>query len=92
MKITFDCESHGFRRPAYVCQHLNLKNKKGFEESFEAFREMELEDEDDFCAGCNDCEKIRIEQDGWNDESEKFAKIKLVCEECFFEFKEFSEN
>ena len=40
MKKTVDCESHGFRRPAYVCQHLNLKNNKGFEESFLELKEF----------------------------------------------------
>ena len=31
------------------------------------------------------------EKDGWNEESEKFAKIQLVCEECYFEMKELNK-
>ncbi|MFY1046619.1 DUF6882 domain-containing protein [Chryseobacterium sp. GP-SGM7] len=82
-----ECESHGLRRPAYVCQHLNLEIPVGFEESFETYYGMELDDEDNFQAWCSDCEKIRIKYDGWNEESEKFADIKLVCENCYFEIK-----
>lgn len=86
-----DCGIHGYRRPAYVCQHLNLKTACGFEEAFETHKGMELEEDDDFCAWCSVCEKVRIEKDGWNEESEKFAKIKLVCEECYFEMKELNK-
>ncbi|MCD2259494.1 DUF6882 domain-containing protein [Psychroserpens luteolus] len=89
---TVDCGNHGFKRPAFVCQHLNLKKANGFEESFTTYRGMELDEEDDFAAWCNECEKVRVEKDGWNEESEKFAKIKLVCEECYFELKEFNKK
>ena len=82
-----DCGNHGFKRPAYVCQHLNLQTSVGFEEAFETYEGMELDDEDDLQAWCSDCEKVRIKYDGWNEESEKFAQIKLVCEDCYFEMK-----
>lgn len=85
---TVDCGNHGFRRPAFVCQHLEIGSHNGFEEAFETFQGMDLEEDDDFSAWCNDCEKKRIECDGWNDESEKFAQIKLICEDCYFEMKE----
>lgn len=88
---TVDCGIHGFRRPAFVCQHLNLEVPKGFEESFETYNGMDLEVGDDFSAWCNQCELVRVEKDGWNEESEKFAKVKLVCEECYFELKEFNK-
>lgn len=87
-----DCGNHGYRRPAFVCQHLNLEKVNGFHESFDSYKGMKLDEEDDFCAWCDECEKVRIEKKGWNDESENFAKIKLVCEECFFELKEFIEK
>ena len=89
MKV--DCGIHGFRRSAFVCQHLNLEKSKGFEEAFETSKGMELENDDDFAAWCSECEEIRIKNDGWNENSEKFAKIKLVCEECYFELKEFNQ-
>ncbi|TZG00037.1 hypothetical protein FW781_08965 (plasmid) [Chryseobacterium panacisoli] len=85
-----DCGSHGYSRPAFVCQHLNLEASNGFEEAFETYKGMELEEDEDFQAWCSDCEKIRIENDGWTEESEKFAGITLICENCYFELKEFS--
>ena len=86
-----DCEVHGKLRKAFICQHLNRKTNTGFEEAFETYRGMELDEDDDFQAWCSDCEKERIKTDGWNDESMEFAKIKLVCERCYFEIKEFNE-
>lgn len=88
---TVDCGTHGYKRPAFVCQHLNLENPVGFEEAFETEKGMDLGEEDDFQTWCNDCEKVRVEYGGWNEQSESFAKIKLVCEDCYFEMKELNK-
>jgi len=85
-----DCNVHGKSRSAFVCQHLNTKNKTGFEEAFETYRGMELDEEDDLQGWCNECEKERLRTDGWHDESMRFAKIRLVCETCYFNMKEFN--
>lgn len=89
---TVNCGNHGFRREAFVCQHLNSEANKGFVEAFETYKDMELDDGESFQAWCNKCEKIRLKSGGWNDDSEKFAKIKLICEECYFEYKRASQN
>ena len=86
-----ECGIHGKLRKAFICQHLNRETKTGFEEAFETSLGMELAEEDDFQAWCSDCEKERIKTDGWNEKSMEFAKIKLVCERCYFEIKEFNE-
>jgi hypothetical protein len=86
------CKEHGYNRYTFVCQHLNLQEKRGFEESFETYKNMPLDKDDDFQAWCSWCEKERIKTDGWNDESMEFAQIKLVCEDCYFDLKEFNEN
>lgn len=87
-----DCENHERRRRAFICQHLQKGIKLGFEESFETYENMEFEyEDDDFQAWCNECEKVRLENDGWNDMTMEFAKIKLVCEKCYFEIKETSK-
>jgi hypothetical protein len=84
-----DCEKHERRRRAFVCQHLKKNSKNGFEEAFETYEDMEFEyEDDDFQAWCYECEKVRVEHDGWNDESMEFSDIKLVCEKCYFEIKE----
>lgn len=85
---TLECGSHGFQRPAFVCQHLNLENPIGFEEAMETHKGMELNENEDLQAWCNECEKVRVKYGEWNEESEKFAKIKLICENCYFEMKE----
>lgn len=85
-----ECSVHGKIRRAFICQHLNTQYKTGFEEAFDTYRGMELDEEDDFQAWCSECEKKRLETDGWNDESMEFAKIKLVCERCYFGIKEFN--
>jgi len=83
-----ECSAHGKLRKAFICQHLNTENKTGFEEAFDTYRGMELNEDDDFQAWCAECEKERLKTDGWNDESMEFAKIKLVCERCYFTIKE----
>lgn len=82
------CEAHEYRRTAFVCKHLNHKTKVGFEEAFETVEDMELLEDDDFQAWCDECEAVRQNEDGWNDKSMEFAKIKVVCEKCYFEMKE----
>ncbi len=83
-----DCEAHEYRRIASVCKHLNHKTKVGFEEAIETFEGMELLDNDDFQAWCNECEVVRQNEGGWNDKSMEFANIKVVCEKCYFEMKQ----
>jgi hypothetical protein len=86
-----ECGTHGSRRRAFICQHLNHNIKTGFEEAFPTWPDMKFEyEDDDFQAWCDECEKIRVKYDGWNEESEKFAKIKLICETCYFELKQFN--
>jgi len=76
---------------AVLDENLDLKNPKGFEESFDTYKGMELDEEDDFAAWCDECERVRMKYNGWNEDSEEFAKIKLVCEDCYFELKDFNK-
>ncbi len=82
------CNEHEYRRIALVCKHLNRKKKIGFHEAFETSENMELSEEDDFQAWCNECEIVRKTEEEWNDKSMAFANIKVVCEQCYFEMKE----
>lgn len=85
-----DCSEHGYRRRAFVCHHLNKESKTGFVESFESHPGMKLELDDDFQAWCDQCEQERLKTKGWTDESMAFANIKLICEKCYFDIKEFN--
>lgn len=49
---------------------------------------MELSEDDDFQAWCNECERVRQQEGEWNGKSEAFAKIKLVCDKCYFAMRE----
>ena len=68
-----ECSTHEYRRIAFVCKHLNHANKVGFEEAFETFEDMELSEDDDFQAWCNECEIVRQKEGEWND------KINGIC-------------
>lgn len=86
-KKWISCDCHGLGRVAFVCRHLDKEHNRGFNESFETWKGMDLGEDDDFQAWCDECENVRIKYDGWNDESMKVADIKLVCEGCYFEMK-----
>ena len=79
------CESHGASRTAFVCQHLNKNTHTGFHEAFES--NPLIEPDDDYQAWCDECEKMRQQEGEWNDVSEGFAEIRLICDQCFFEIK-----
>jgi len=80
-----ECDEHISGRVAFVCQHLDKDKYTGFHEAFDP---EDITDEDDgYQAWCDECEKVRLEEDGWNDKSMAFAKIKLVCDQCYFEIK-----
>ena len=84
----FECRAHECQRRAFVCKHLNYTTKTGFHEAFDTSEGMELLDDDDFQAWCDECEVLRQKEGEWNDTSMAFAEIKLVCEKCYFEMKE----
>jgi hypothetical protein len=83
-----ECGSHNYRRIAFVCRHLNHRTKVGFQEAFETVEDMELLDDDDFQAWCDECEVVRNREGEWTEKSMEFAAIKVVCEKCYFEMKE----
>lgn len=85
-----ECNSHGKLRSAFICQHLNNQSKTGFYEVFNSFPGMKLGQDEDFQAWCDECEEIRIQNNGWTDDAMKFANVNLVCEECYFIIKDFN--
>lgn len=70
-----ECGRHGARRAAFVCRHVAGGSGLGFHEG----------DGPDLCAWCEECERVRLEHGGWDEESEKVAEIMLICEACFEE-------
>jgi hypothetical protein len=81
-----ECGEHGTkRRVAFVCQHLHADSNAGFYEAFES--DPNVEPEDDYQAWCDACELERRKEGAWNERSEVHLKIRIVCDECFFEIK-----
>jgi hypothetical protein len=80
-----ECETHGTSRVAFVCQHLLKGSDLGFYEAFES--NPLIEPDDDYQAWCGACEKVWEREGEWNETSMAFAKIKLVCDQCYFEIK-----
>ena len=82
-----ECGCHGQAKPAFLCYHLINEENVGWNEP----EVYDKSDDDDFfgCINvwCNKCEAKAISTGGWNDESEAFANIQLVCENCALKFK-----
>jgi hypothetical protein len=41
------------------------------------------DESDEQSAWCSECERVRQQQGGWNDVSEAFAHITMICDACF---------
>jgi hypothetical protein len=78
---TVDCEEHGQVAPAFVCHHLVSRLRSGKGPPIGFFEPSEPSD--DLQAWCGECERVATEAGGWNDESERFARVTLVCAGCF---------
>ncbi len=80
-----DCDEHGPQEATFVCCHLagSLRTGKpvGFYNSGEPCGD----------AWCSACEEVRIREGGetgdWNDRSEAFADITLLCRACYDEIR-----
>ncbi len=74
------CGSHGLRRAAFVCRHAFRGSGLGF---------FAPNDPDaDLQGWCGECERVRARCGGWDDESEGFAGITLVCDLCYHAARE----
>jgi diaminopimelate decarboxylase len=81
---TIECSEHGASQETFVCQHL----VHGRDLGFHFFSDPGNSRPD---AWCSNCEKIRAEHDGWNEESEKLTKIVLLCGGCYDRAKQLNE-
>jgi hypothetical protein len=72
------CATHGECQETFVCTHL-LGETAGL-----GFNRKEPTTDNPFAdAWCDNCELIRAAHDGWNEESEKLAKISVLCSDCY---------
>lgn len=70
------CDIHGTSFATFVCQHLPKGEGLGF---------FCADDPDDPCpdAWCGECEKVRVAEGEWNEKSESFANITVICAGCY---------
>jgi hypothetical protein len=78
-----ECVRHGIRRPAFVCQHLRLGEGLGFNTPPQPV-DPELPFHN---AWCDDCDAVLAREGEWNDVSEAFAGVIVICEGCLEEIR-----
>jgi hypothetical protein len=74
-----DCPIHGESEPAFVCRHLNLDHPVGFVEGYDP----DDPDTELFHAWCSECDIVLQREGTWNDRSETFAGVRMVCRGCY---------
>jgi hypothetical protein len=78
------CGTHGTVGSAYVCCHLVRGDCEPL-----GFNEPEYDPDDtEGQAWCDKCEEVLEAHGEWNQASEAFANIRLVCEFCFAAMRE----
>ena len=74
------CGTHGETPPAYVCQHIKTSLEDGQPRGLFWSRD----DDGHFNGYCDECDSFRESHGGeWNDQTEAFAGMLLICEGCF---------
>lgn len=73
---------------AFVCHHFLKKENIGWNEKEEYIFDEDDEFWDCISAWCDKCESYRVKNDGWDEKSEMFADIQLVCENCALKYKQ----
>ena len=71
------CDRHGPRPSAYVCDHLFRESRQGFVAS------TEQPDNPFPDAWCLACDEVRLAHGGWNEASEKHLTVRVVCSDCY---------
>jgi hypothetical protein len=81
-----ECSTHGKQQATFVCQHIIQTMRDGKARGFWWADDAENTRPD---AWCSDCEaKVQETNGEWNDESEAFARVKLLCGACYDRAKE----
>ena len=76
-----DCPHHGQVRPAFVCRHLF---EQLLHQEFTPIGFLEPDAQSEEPNGwCRQCDAVMAREGVWNDASEEFAGVKLVCSGCF---------
>lgn len=81
MNKIVECAKHGEQQAIFVCQHLVKALKTNRQVGFYYAGELRGD------AWCEACEKVRVREGGetgeWNERSEQFADVTLICSACY---------
>ena len=79
-----ECREHGRRDATFVCQHLAAGRHLGFHTGHDEEHPDQLWPD----AWCDACERMRVSENGWTDDSEAFARVQMVCDGCYQDARE----
>jgi hypothetical protein len=74
-----ECLIHGRSTEAFVCRHIVASLRNGVRTGFHTPGDSESENQ----AWCHACEQVRACEGEWNDRSEAYAGIRLICDRCY---------
>ncbi len=79
-----ECGVHGKTSATFICHHLKDGENLGFHMGFDPDGGDELYPD----AWCDKCNEVLEEEGEWNNNSEAFASIKLVCSGCYQDIRQ----
>jgi hypothetical protein len=80
-KEQVECAEHGKQQATFVCQHIIQTLRDGHPRGFWWADDPDNPKPD---AWCSECEaKVREAGGAWNEESESFAGVTLLCAACY---------
>lgn len=86
-----ECPVHGKQHATYVCQHIVQSLRDGVPRGFwSAEGEPGELRPDSWCDACE--EKLNSTGGEWNDESEQFAGVTLLCGACYDRAKSMNQG
>ena len=75
-----ECETHGKQQATFVCLHIIQTLHDGKVRGFWWAGDSDNSRPDAWCSECD--AKVQEANGEWNDESETFAEVKLLCGAC----------
>lgn len=79
-----ECGVHGKTSATFICQHLSNGEGLGFNMGFDPKKPDDLYPD----AWCDKCDEVLEKEGEWNDASEAFADIRLVCSGCYCDIRD----
>lgn len=76
-----ECPEHGCQQATYVCQHIVQGLAERRTNGFWASDNPDNPRSDAWCTACN--ELLNEKGGDWNDETEAYAGVKLLCGACY---------